>query len=154
MKKAFLAMLLAGTICAVAQTTPSGDSMKHDKEAGKKETLTGCIVEKDGRYLLTNRRHPGGVELSTSEDLKSHVGHKVRVAGKMGSAMGGDEMGHDAMAKDDKMSHDAMAKDDKMGHDSMAKDDKMGHDAMGHGSATAFNVSKFEMLSATCESKK
>ena len=157
MKKVTLCMfVLACAIGAMAQAASSGDSMKHDKMAGKKTTLTGCIVEKDGRFLLADAKHPDGVELATSEDLKAHVGHKVRVTGTMGNAMAkGDQMSHDSMAKDDKMSHDSMAKDDKMDHDSMAKDDKMDHDSMGmEHNAMALNVSSLEMRSATCTVKK
>jgi pentapeptide MXKDX repeat protein len=168
MKKVYVAMfMLACGICALAQNASSSDSMKHDKMAGEKTALTGCIVEKDGKYLLTDEKHPDGVELATSEDLKPHVGHKVRVTGSMGSPMADDKMGKDAMAKDDKMGHASMAKDDKMAHDSMAKDDKMSHDAMAkddkmghdsmameHGAAMVLNVSKLEMRSSTCALKK
>ena len=66
--------------------------------------MTGCIGEKDGKYMLMDKKHPDGVELMSSEDLKPHVGHKVTVTGMMqNSAMSGDNM-----KSDDKMSNDKM----------------------------------------------
>jgi hypothetical protein len=63
---------------------------------------TGCIAEIDGKYMLKNKKHPEGVELMSSDDLKPHVGHKVSVTGMMqgDSAMSGDKMSKDSMAKD------------------------------------------------------
>jgi hypothetical protein len=65
-----------------SQTTDStkqSDSMK----SGKSMTWTGCIAEKDGKYVLQTAKHPDGVELDTTEDLKPHVGHKVKIMGTM-----------------------------------------------------------------------
>jgi hypothetical protein len=55
--------------------------MKSAQKMGKKMTITGCISEKDGRYMLMSIQHPDGMELLTSENLKPHVGHKVKVTG-------------------------------------------------------------------------
>jgi hypothetical protein len=60
-------------------TTKQSDSMK----SGKSMTWVGCIAEKDGKYVLQNAKHPDGVELDTTEDLKPHVGHKVKIMGSM-----------------------------------------------------------------------
>jgi hypothetical protein len=51
-----------------------------------------------------------GVELMSSDDLKPHVGHKVRVTGMMQgeSAMSDDKMSTDSMSKD-RMSKDSLA---------------------------------------------
>jgi hypothetical protein len=39
--------------------------------------------------MLKNKKHPDGVELMSSDDLKPHVGHKVSVTGMMqGESMG------------------------------------------------------------------
>ena len=136
--------VLACCLGVSAQSFTSGDSMKHDKMAGKKTSISGCISEKDGKYLLSNDKHPDGVELSTSEDLKPHVGQKVRVTGILADAMAGS----DKMGSGDAMAHDKMAAGDKM-----ASGDSMAHDkmAMGHGSMMALNVSKLEMKSTTCD---
>ncbi len=91
----WIAMLvLACSVSMFAQTNSSSDSTTKDSMSksgamGKKMTMTGCISEKDGKYLLMNKKHPDGVELMSSDDLKPHVGHKVTVSGMM---QGGDAM--------------------------------------------------------------
>jgi hypothetical protein len=83
MKK--LAMIFAGLIVCSgsafaqsSQTTP-----EHHEKTGKQIVMVGCIYEKDGKYLLMSYKQSGGVELMSSEDLKAHVGHKVKVHGTM-----------------------------------------------------------------------
>jgi hypothetical protein len=78
----------------------SDSSMKTSDAMGKQMTITGCIAEKNGKYMLKNKKHPEGVELMSSDDLKPHVGHKVSVTGMMqgDSAMSGDKMSNDSMA--------------------------------------------------------
>jgi hypothetical protein len=78
---------------APASTTPQADSGMQDSshmKSGKKMTMTGCISEKDGKYMLMTKKHPDGMELMTTEDLKPHVGHTVKVTGTM--ANGSDKM--------------------------------------------------------------
>jgi hypothetical protein len=48
---------------------------------GKKMIAVGCISERDGKFMLTNSAHPEGIELSSSENLRAHVGHKVQISG-------------------------------------------------------------------------
>ncbi len=99
----WMAMLvLACTASMFAQTDMSSDSsMKKSDSMGKKMTMTGCVSEKDGKYMLMDKKHPDGIELMSSEDLKPHVGHKVSVTGMMeGDSMGKDNMSHDGMKKD------------------------------------------------------
>jgi hypothetical protein len=93
-------LVLACSVAAVAQTSMSSDSsMKKSDSMGKQMTMTGCVSEKDGKYMLTDKKHPNGVELMSSEDLKPHVGHKISVTGMMESdAMSGDSMSKDNMA--------------------------------------------------------
>ena len=96
-------LVLACSVSLFAQTAMSGDSsMKKSDAMGKQMTITGCIAEKDGKYMLKNKKHPDGVELMSSDDLKPHVGHKVSVTGMMqgDSAMSGDNMSKDGMSKD------------------------------------------------------
>ncbi len=97
--------LLACSVSLVAQTGMSSDSsMSKSDSMGKKMTMTGCIGEKDGKYMLMDKKHPDGIELMSSEDLKAHVGHKVRVTGMMEkNAMSGDNMKSDDKMSDDKM---------------------------------------------------
>ena len=120
-------LVLASSMSAVAQTDMSHDSsMKKEHMSGKKMSRTGCIAEKDGKYMMTNQEHPDGVQLMSSEDLKPHVGHKVRVTGMMES------MSADSMKSDDKM-----AGGDNMKHDNMAMMGMM-------------KVSSMKMMSAHC----
>lgn len=145
---------------SMSQDTMSSDSMKHDKMEkmdGKKMSITGCVSEKDGKYMVTDEKHPNGVQLMTSEDLKPHVGHKVKFTGMMtdamaGGQMAGPSMGNDSAAKsDDTMASGAMKHDDQMSDDKMKRDDKM---AMDHNAMMALNVSKMEMKSETCDMSK
>src|SRR5690242_20608665 len=93
--------VLACSISVVAQTGMSSDSsMNKSDSMGKKMTMTGCVSEKNGKYMLTDKKHPDGLELMTSQDLKPHVGHKMSVTGMMENAMSGDSMAKDSTAKD------------------------------------------------------
>ncbi len=123
-----LMMVLACTLFAAAQTDMSRDSSmkKSDKMSGKKMSMTGCVAEKDGKYMMMNKEHPDGVQLMSSEDLKPHVGHKVHVSGMM-----------------EKM-------DDTSGG-SMKSDDKMKHDGMG---MMTMKVSSMKMISEHCDMSK
>jgi len=92
--------VLTCSFAVVAQTSMSSDSsMKKSDSMGKQMTMTGCVSEKDGKYMLTDKKHPNGVELMSSEDLKPHVGHKVSVTGMMDdNSMSGDSMSNHNMA--------------------------------------------------------
>ncbi|GAC1516774.1 MAG: hypothetical protein NVS1B11_38100 [Terriglobales bacterium] len=111
---------------------------KSDKMMGKKMSMQGCIMEKDGKYMMMNKEHPDGVGLMSSEDLKPHVGHKVKVKGMMEKM---DNMSADSMKSDDKMKTD----------DSMKSDDKMKHDGMG---MMEMKVSSMKMISEHCDEPK
>ena len=122
--------VLACGLFAAAQSDTSGDSMKHGKTmkhgGGKMMSMTGCIAEKDGKYMMMNKAHPDGVGLMSSEDLKPHVGHKVAVKGMM-----------------EKM--------DDMSAGSMNSDDKMKHEGMG---TMGMKVSSMKMMSEHCDESK
>ena len=92
--------VLTCSFAVVAQTSMSSDSsMKKSDSMGKQMTMTGCVSEKDGKYMLADKKHPNGVELMSSEDLKPHVGHKVSVTGMMDdNSMSGDSMSNHNMA--------------------------------------------------------
>ena len=137
-----LMLVLACSMSAMAQSGSSSDSsMKHDSMSGKSMSMTGCIAEKDGKYMMMDKKHPDGVQLMSSEDLKPHVGHKVKVTGTM------EKM--DSMSNDSK-SNDSMKSDDKMKSDSMSHD-SMSHDNMG---MMAMKVSSMKMESEKCDVSK
>lgn len=158
-KKMVLPMLmLACSFGLVAQSSTAGgsmggdkmssDSMKHDQMSGKKMSITGCVSEQDGKYMITDQKHPNGVQLMTSEDLKPHVGHKVKVSGMMSDAMADDKMSNSSMSNDSTAkSNDTMASSG----DTMKHDDKM---TMDHNGMMALHVSKMEMKSETCDMAK
>lgn len=77
-----LMFVLACSMSAVAQSGMSSDSSMQNG-SGKNMSMTGCIAEKDGKYMLQTKKHPDGVQLTSSEDLKPHVGHEVTVMGTM-----------------------------------------------------------------------
>ena len=132
-----LMLVLACSMSAMAQSGSSSDSsMKHDSMSGKSMSMTGCIGEKDGKYMMMDKKHPDGVQLMSSEDLKRHVGHKVKVTGTM------EKM--DAMSTDAK-SNDSMKSDDKM------KSGSMSHDDMG---MMAMKVTSMKMESDKCDMSK
>jgi hypothetical protein len=94
-------LVLACSVSLLAQTGMSSDSpMNKSDSMGKQMTMTGCVAEKDGKYMLKNKKHPDGVELINSDDLKPHVGHKISVTGMMQGdrAMSSDSMSKDNMA--------------------------------------------------------
>lgn len=85
MRKAIHFMLMSTLACgiAVGQSSLSGDDKdKHDHmSSGETKTMTGCVKERDGRYWLMDKKHPIGIALNSTEDLKAHEGHKVSVTG-------------------------------------------------------------------------
>ena len=115
---AFLScFMLAFCMSASAQTSSPSDSQmkgdtmnKSDTMKEKSMTMVGCVSEKDGKYMLMNKQHPDGMELMGSEDLKPHVGHKVKVTGMMenGSMMNGG-MKSDNMSGGKMMKHGMIA---------------------------------------------
>jgi hypothetical protein len=76
----FLGILFLA-VCVQAQT---GETRKPGKES-----LTGCVDERDGQYVLTNDTNLQTVarlqpEAGTADDnFAKHVGHKVTVQGKL-----------------------------------------------------------------------
>jgi hypothetical protein len=77
-----LMLVLACSMSAVAQSGMSSDSSMNNG-SGKKMSMTGCVAEKDGKYMLKTKKHPDGMMLMGSEDMKPHVGHEVMVTGMM-----------------------------------------------------------------------
>ncbi len=125
--KSLLMLALIGSMSTMAQTDmPHDSSMKKDHVHDKKlMSMTGCITEKDGKYMMTNLEHPDGVRLVSSEELKPHLGHQVKVTGIM-----------EGMSEDSTKPADKTASNDNMKHDTMAM--------MG------MKVSSMKMLSAHC----
>jgi hypothetical protein len=97
----------------------------------KSMTVTGCVAEKDGHYMLNNAMMAGDSKAMaydlTGGELKGHVGHKVEVTGSTDSKM----MDKGKMDKMDK---------DKMDKDKMGMSDMRG----------TLQVKSVKMVSVTC----
>jgi hypothetical protein len=101
---------LACTIAVAAQGGGAADQGKDKggkmgKDAGKSVTLTGCVAESGGHFMLNNatgEAGSGNYALSGG-NLKAHVGHKVEVTGalKPAATSGKDAGKKDTMAKGD-----------------------------------------------------
>src|SRR5277367_4461364 len=89
--KIFAVAVLGLTFCipAVAQSSDNSQMKSDNMKSGKTMSMTGCISEKDGHYMMTNKEHPNGMMLMSADDMKAHVGHKMKVTGMMqDSSMG------------------------------------------------------------------
>lgn len=145
MKRLTTAVLCAcvlGAAALSAQADKKMDKMDKMDKNMKSMTVTGCVAEKDGHYMLNNAMS-GDSKAMTYDlmggDLKAHVGHKVEVTGSHDSKMAKDRMSKDKMSKD-KMSND------KMSNDKMMDKDKMGMSE----SHETLNVKSVKMISTTC----
>jgi hypothetical protein len=86
-----LAVSALALLCSMPAFSQSTDAPKTDSKGGKMMSMTGCISEKDGKYMMMNKQHPDGVMLMTSDDMKAHVGQKMKVMGMMDNSK--DHMG-------------------------------------------------------------
>jgi cytoskeletal protein RodZ len=71
-----------------SKKTASSDTTASDtsatKAAAKTSSVTGCVSSDkgpNGDYTLTNGRYKHGVDVSGSDDLSKHAGHKVQLTG-------------------------------------------------------------------------
>ncbi len=113
MKKSILALavILAFSLAALAQSSYGGSSSQSSTQpspsaqsdssmskspsdmdktktsTGKEKGITGCLEQgtSPGSYVIKDKKHPEGVQVSYSgsEDLSKHVGHKVHASGSM-----------------------------------------------------------------------
>jgi len=88
-------LVFACSMSVAAQTPMSSDASMKNDSMGKKMTITGCLSEKEGKYMLTDKKHADGIELMGTQDLKPHIGHKVSVTGMM---QGDSTMSNEGMA--------------------------------------------------------
>ena len=127
--------LMTAVCCACALGVASvSAAQEHQMEKGKMGqmgkdmkpmSVTGCVAEKDGHYMLDNAMMAGDAKAMPAGDakatsyhltggaLKAHVGHKVEITGSMNPAMG--TMGKGKMMDKDKMDKDKMGTSDDHG---------------------------------------
>jgi hypothetical protein len=80
-------VLLFFAVSGVAQQASSSSKTKSSKTAGEHQ-VTGCLAgpNDEGVYTLTNGQYTKGLEVGGNDELKSHVGHKVKLTGTWASA--------------------------------------------------------------------
>jgi hypothetical protein len=129
--KQVMAAMCCACVLGVAGVSAQ-DKMDKKMDNMKSMTVTGCVAEKDGKYMLNNGMMAGDKKATTYDlmggDLKAHVGHKVEVTGSEDSKMG-------------KMNKDKMSKDKMMDKDKMAMPEMH----------TTLHVKSVKMIAATCQ---
>jgi hypothetical protein len=135
----YASVLALGCTVAVAAQGGAADQAKDKmaKDAPKSVTVTGCVAESGGHFMLNNatmagQTTPMSYEL-TGGTLKPHVGHKVEITGTMKPAAG---------MKKDSMSKDSMAKDTMAKAGDMKKSDMT--------SAGTLDVKDLKMVAPSC----
>lgn len=69
-------------------STPKAKKGTSSKASGGEHQVTGCLSgpNDEGVYTLTNGQYTKGLEVGGNDELKSHVGHKVKLMGTWASA--------------------------------------------------------------------
>jgi hypothetical protein len=127
---------------AQAPDSEKGAQSKADNGRSKKATMVGCISEHDGKYMLMTNNPSMSVELVSKEDLKAHIGHKVRVTGTIGN---GSYVGNNSGSPSTSTAPESNAGDKK----------KQGSPSGSHNSPNdELKVTKMKMISQSCDVKK
>ena len=149
MKKLFAFMLAPALACGLAMAQSSVAARDNDKQEhvnnGDTKTMTGCVKEREGRYWLVDKKHPIGVALNSSEDLKAHEGHKISVTG-MVSPLAQADAEHEMKKYPE---HSASTPDDPL---RTSKKDREESKQMKHG-LQMMDVSSMQMVSDHCKMK-
>jgi hypothetical protein len=78
-----------GSIAAQSGQNGVSESSPRSETVGKKIVMVGCVYAQDDKYLLFSYKQSGGVELRSDQDLKAHLGQKVKIHGTMLNASSG-----------------------------------------------------------------
>ena len=128
-------------------TTNTTSTTTTTAKTGKEKTVRGCIVQQASDfYLQPVKGHKGLIKLNSSEDLKAHVGHEVKVTGTESKIAAG------ASAS---TSGGEMASNNQSGTSASGNASSMPQSDV-NGSANAsreIQVSKIDMVSDTCSIK-
>ena len=84
MKKllSLLAVILCLSFAVLAQDAPKAKTKAATDAGPKMSQLTGCLSSPGaGSYTLTNGHYKSGVTVTGPDELKSHVGHQIRMKG-------------------------------------------------------------------------
>ncbi len=63
-----------------AQVSPVGNDI-HKTPRGAETTATGCLLGQDGKYVLVTTKQSSILQLMSSPNLETHIGHKVKLTG-------------------------------------------------------------------------
>ena len=83
-------VLLLGASWMAAQTTTTGttgqsngygQTTQNQTATGSQKTVTGCLSEANGKYMLTTHKGMTYDLMGDSSQLSHHVGHEIRVTG-------------------------------------------------------------------------
>jgi len=136
--KRLMTAVCCACVLGAAGLSAQADKMDKMDKGMKSMTVTGCVAEKDGHYMLNHAMMAGESKAMAYDlmggELKAHVGHKVEVTGSADAK----KMGKMDEKMDKKM--------DKMDKDKMMEKDKMGMSEM-HGT---LHVQSVKMIAATC----
>jgi hypothetical protein len=103
----FSVLLLGASWMAAQTTTGTGQSTAgqsgygqttHQTATGSQKTVTGCLSESNGKYMLTEHNGTSYELMGESSKLAEHVGHEIRVTGSeaAGSGTASSTMGQNA----------------------------------------------------------
>jgi hypothetical protein len=94
----FSVLLLGASWMAAQTTTGTGHSTvagqsgygqtTHQTATGNQKTVTGCLSESNGKYMLTEHNGTSYELMGESSKLSEHVGHEIRVTGTETAASG------------------------------------------------------------------
>jgi Protein of unknown function (DUF5818) len=94
----FSVLLLGASWMAAQTSTASGQGTgaaqssngqtTHQTATGNQKTVTGCLSESNGKYMLTERNGTSYELMGESSKLAEHVGHEIRVTGTEAAASG------------------------------------------------------------------
>jgi len=79
-------VLLLGTTWAAAQSYPSQGSTGSTGNAEAQKTVTGCLSNSGGTYMLTEKNGKMFQLSGDTAKLTDHVGHEIKVTGAVSSA--------------------------------------------------------------------
>jgi hypothetical protein len=128
---------------AQAPDSEKGAQSKADEARSKNTTMVGCIFEHDGKYMLMTNNSSMRVELVSKENLKAHIGHKVRVTGTIGN---GFSVGNDTGSPSTSYTAPESNAGDRK---------KQGSPPGSHDSPNGqLRVTKMKMISQSCDIKK
>jgi hypothetical protein len=102
-------VLLLGASWMAAQTTTTGQGATGQSNGygqtgnthatGTQKTVTGCLSEAGGKYMLTDRKGMTYELMGDSSQLSNHVGHEVKITGTESAADASGAAGSNGMGQ-------------------------------------------------------